>query len=396
MGLRSLLLGSKFLFILILAKICNIRVVGIYGILQATAIIFSFVIGAELHTEVARRISGSNSFKKILSQHISWVFLIGVLFAPLVIVGLIQLKVVEQLNYFIYFLILLGEALSLEVGRYLLTLFRPIASNILQFIRGGIWIPAALSGIYFYDADPVGIILIFWCIGLWIAIIYGLVTLGSERPTLLLPNFKWLVITGKKSFYNYLISLVNQVQSYGDRYVVGYFFGDAILGAYLFYLNIAASIQIFSQTGSIGVITPHILISAREMNFVKFKYYLRKMLNDSIVIIMGVSLLLYVVSNYLIVGYKDIGITQYQYLLPWMMVLYSFLSVAQIAQIGLYALRMDRKNLLTNIALSLVLFGGYFIFLPYLGIIGVLISGLVVSVLSMGYKWRLLRIMTPS
>ena len=152
-------------------------------------------------------------------------------------------------------------------------------------IRGVAWIPIFIIWMEVaYKEFSFNSMLIFWISSLFCALLYGLYNLKdlNIRPSLL--KLSWLTNSIKSALNNYWIAILNQFQAYGDRFIIGLLLDIRILGFYLIYLNLASSIQIFAQTGAIGIKTPQLIIDARETDKNKFKKNLTRMLMECIVI----------------------------------------------------------------------------------------------------------------
>ena len=176
------------------------------------------------------------------------------------------------------------EIILQEIGRYLLIIFKPIAANIFEMIRGVAWIPIFIIWMEVaYKEFSFNSMLI---LDKFIILRFALWSIQFEdlniRPSLL--KLSWLTNSIKSALNNYWIAILNQFQAYGDRFIIGLLLDIRILGFYLIYLNLASSIQIFAQTGAIGIKTPQLIIDARETDKNKFKKNLTRMLMECIVI----------------------------------------------------------------------------------------------------------------
>ena len=274
LSIRSIVLVTKFIFIFYLAKITSPENIGAFGLLQASSIIFTFIAGFQINTYISRRIAGreANIQGLEISQHLTWAFILGLIFSP--IGGYILLYIIQDptISITLVMVVFAFEIILQEIGRYLLIIFKPIAANIFEMIRGVAWIPIFIIWMEVaYKEFSFNSMLIFWISSLFCALLYGLYNLKdlNIRPSLL--KLSWLTNSIKSALNNYWIAILNQFQAYGDRFIIGLLLDIRILGFYLIYLNLASSIQIFAQTGAIGIKTPQLIIDARETDKNKFK-----------------------------------------------------------------------------------------------------------------------------
>ena len=389
LSIRSIVLVTKFIFIFYLAKITSPENIGAFGLLQASSIIFTFIAGFQINTYISRRIAGreANIQGLEISQHLTWAFILGLIFSP--IGGYILLYIIQDptISITLVMVVFAFEIILQEIGRYLLIIFKPIAANIFEMIRGVAWIPIFIIWMEVaYKEFSFNSMLIFWISSLFCALLYGLYNLKdlNIRPSLL--KLSWLTNSIKSALNNYWIAILNQFQAYGDRFIIGLLLDIRILGFYLIYLNLASSIQIFAQTGAIGIKTPQLIIDARETDKNKFKKNLTRMLMECIVIgaLLTLFLNLFIESflNYLNPEYLDYK----NFLLP-LCLAYISLVFSQVAQVGLYALKKDIKILKINLFFVFLYLISLIYFTSEYGANGAIISLIFLGTLSGIVKW---------
>lgn len=387
--IRSIVLVTKFVFIFYLAKITSPENIGAFGLLQASSIIFTYVAGFQINTYISRKIAGNdfNIQGLEISQHLIWAFILGLVFAPIAMYMLLSVIGDTSISMILVMVVFILEIVLQEIGRYLLIIFKPISANIFEMIRGVAWIPIFIIWTVMTNMEfSFNSMLIFWISSLLCALYYGLYNLGDLKLRIPSLNVNWLKNSIRSSLNNYWIALLNQFQAYGDRFIIALLLDVRILGFYLIYLNLASSIQIFAQTGAIGIKMPQLIIDARKTKKDEFKKTLKTILIESAVI--GILLTIFLnLSLDMFLTYVNSEYLEYKnFLLPLCLV-YITLVVSQVGQVGLYSLKKDIQILRINIVFMFL----YLISLIYLvseyGANGAILSLLFLGILSSIAKW---------
>lgn len=145
--LTALLLGGKFLFVVALAKWTSPATVGVYALIMTIATLLVCLIGLELHSYTTREIvscddRGEQAYH--LQSHFRIVLLMYGLSLPFAFSIFVWTGIGGHFSFALFALVLLGEALCQELGRYLIILSKLIASRFLQLLRSAMWMPAAV------------------------------------------------------------------------------------------------------------------------------------------------------------------------------------------------------------------------------------------------------------
>ncbi len=357
-SLRVLLLGSKFIFMLALARTTSPATIGVYTLTVTVVTILIYVIGAEVHTYTTREIIGSgcrNEKAQHIQNHICFVLTGFLLCLPVAWVTLIWLKIFEQLTFTLFALVLLGEVLCQEFGRYLIAMSQPVSSNVLQLLRGAAWMPFAVWLLYSSDWDAVDVVLAMWSIGCIIAIIFGIYRLRSCFCKRFSFSMSWLKHAVNNSSRYFIVVLLVQVQTFADRFIIQYNMGEHSVGLFAFYQSFANTIQGFVLTGVISILMPRLLAAVKNNSLQEVRNISQRMLKASLGVAAFVSaaLLLGMPSLLKLVGRESYGVIFN--LFPWLL-LGNILTIAgQIPHLQLYAQRSDA--LLMRISMILVPLG---------------------------------------
>ena len=380
-SLRAALILLKFLFIVLYTKFSSVENVGVYALLVSSLTIVVFIFGAELHSSACRDVVIEKEPSKknmIFSTHS---FFACVSFISLVLIYFV-LSYVGYLNHFywlglpVVFLCFL-ELYSQEVGRYLLMTGQPIASNVIQLIKGGLWVIPVL---YLMSKSPedqhLNFVINGWLIAVLIATLIGLVCLRKELKFTANIDLAWLFSALKRARVYWVVAILAQFQMYSDRFILNYFSGAYEVGVLSVFQNFTNVIQTFVQVGVIGIFLPKLISAYHEKELSSYIQSIKSLMTQSAIIIIAIALaLLLSIKTVLALIDKQV----YFELLDvfYLQIISSvLLTLSLLPHIVLYSMKAD--NVLFKIALLSLPF--YLISLALLvnlyGIYGVVISAI--------------------
>lgn len=372
--LRGLLLAGKFLFMIALAKWTTPSTVGIYALILAVVTALIYLIGAELHSYTTREVVACETREeqaRHLQGHFCVLLVFYLLSLPIAWATLDWIDISGRFEFGLFALVLLGEALCQELGRYLIVLSRPVASNFLQLLRGAAWMPAAI--LIFgraSEADAINIVLTNWALGCAAAAAFGLWHVRHLLWRLQPVTMEWFLQAIGSARHYFVVALLAQTQSYADRFIVQYHWGEAQVGLLAFYQSFANTLLGFVQTGVIAILLPRLLQAVEQRNESSATSIQRRMTQAAIGVALAGSLALAIGVPFVL---KGLGKPEYQALLPlfyWLLVGNIFMVAALVPHFRLYAQRQDA--LLMHIAVIIVPLGvlANLVAVPWFGLDG--------------------------
>lgn len=294
--LRALLLVGKFLFMVALAKWTAPATVGVYALVLTVATVLVYLIGVELHSYTTREVVACEDLGEQachLQSHFRIVLLMYALSLPIAYGIFVWTGIAGHFSFALFVLVLLGEALCQELGRYLIVLSKPVASNVLQLVRSAAWMPVAVVLIARFPAGPsapIDTILVCWATGTAIAIAFGL----WHVRALLWPLQPFSADWGRRAFgsarHYFAVALLTQVQSYADRFIVQFHLGEAQVGLLSFYQSFANTLLTFVQTGVVAILLPRLLHAVRHSDMAAAGFTRRRMWQGSVGLALVISL----------------------------------------------------------------------------------------------------------
>lgn len=181
--LRGLTLFAKFIVVFLFARFLNEMELGEYSLIVSFITINIYIIGFEYYTNVTRlyiRFSKIKLKSKLLLNqlyfHVFMFFLSSIILWVIVEIDIIDKK------YFIYLWILLFfEFVSQEIARILINISKSILSNLVVFIKNGLWVYLIIP-VFLISPDILNVrsILIFWIIHSFLSVLIGLIFIRKQ------------------------------------------------------------------------------------------------------------------------------------------------------------------------------------------------------------------------
>lgn len=372
-ALRVLLLGGKFFLTLALARLTTPETVGLYALIVTVITILLYAIGAELHTYTTREFAVREDDverSRHFQNHTQFVLAGFVVCLPIAWIVLKSLNISEKFPFGLFALVLIGETLSQELGRYLLSLSRAVASNFLQVLRGAAWIPFAIWALYAERWPAINVVLTAWGAGSMLAVLFGIWHLRHLVRTKHSFTLGWLSQAVSSARHYFAVVLLTQAQTYADRFVIQHYLGISQVGLFSFYQSFANIVQGFVQTGIISILLPRLILAIGRNDSTGARHISTTMLKKSLLLAIAISVAMSLVmpSVLTLVHHEEYG-TVYG-IFPWLLLGNVLLIAGQVPHLVLYASRKDA--LLLRIALFTVPAGiaANIIFVPFFGLAG--------------------------
>lgn len=353
--LRGLMLAGKFLFMLALARYTSPATVGVYALVVTVVTMLVYLVGAELHAYTTREVVNPEKGPERdlhIQNHGRFVLVGCLLSLPLAWLVLEWLNIRQQVSMVLLTLVLFGEVLCQELGRYLLVLGRPVASNLLQLLRGAAWMPVAIVLLGHGSLPAVDIVLVSWGGGCALAVLFGLWHMRAflHKPRAL--TWSWLRTAFSSSRHYFAVALLTHVQAYADRFIVQLYLGESQVGLLAFYQSFANTVQTFVQTGVVSILMPRLLLATQRHDWSGAHSIGRRMLFTSLAVAGAISVALLVGMPVVL---NMVGHPEYEPLLglfPWLLLGNLLVVAGLIPHLRLYALHRD--SLLMRIFLFVV------------------------------------------
>tara|TARA_R110002111_G_scaffold135455_4_gene201489 strand:- start:169 stop:927 length:759 start_codon:yes stop_codon:yes gene_type:complete len=235
-------------------------------------------------------------------------------------------------------------------------------------------------------------LLVFWIIGVGLAIIIGVRPLLSLdwRLSTIRPDWKWV----KRGVWVALPLLLSTIAARAlftfDRYAFEAFNGLALLGAYSVYMSIAAAMLAFMESGVFMFFYPKMIKAYKNKDSAGFSSAYKALVKQSFIwmslLLIIMAIVVPIIFSLLHESIYSENITLFYGILVAMVI---FL-IGYIYQYALYTTSRDKIIIFANItgfivaAILVLIFGHYY---PYWSVTGAMIFGCVISSLIKYGKW---------
>jgi O-antigen/teichoic acid export membrane protein len=393
MTVRLATLAARFLLSIYLAKFLSLSAVGEFGLVQGVAGVVPPLTGLGLNYFVNREIVGKPPLQvgKMLRDRLA----VNIALCLLLIVGAWRFEgrgLLHGSAFWVVAGVLLLETISFELCLALISLRRPITSNVLLFVRSALWVaPVILFGFFWRSARTLDWVYAFWFLGQCAAFVLTLVVLRdwpigtiAKSPV----DFQWMSRTARKAGLIYVNDLGIAGQVYADRYVIDHYLGAAPVGAYTLCFTLANAVLVLASSGVIQPSLPELVASPAEKWLGRFGKMVFSTCGAGIVLGIGVSM-----TAMLLLPVLGFGVfREHAPLLLGMMAGILLKLVSDAVNYGLYSRGHDRALATINILGLFTAVAATALCIRFFGLVGVCVSMVVTPLVTLSARlWALRR-----
>jgi len=280
--LRGLTLSSKLVLLLFIARYLSTEELGVFGLMSVTIAISLYFLGMDFYIYNTREILAHKEGECVPLIRDQLVFhgLTYIIVLPLLLVvfagGLISWKYIGW-----FYLLLVLEHLSQEASRLLITLSRSSMANVVLFFRSGAWVYVAVAaGLFLDNARGLPIIWAGWVIGILASLgltAYALRGMAWQKVKRISIDWGWIKNGTRISLPFFCATVAMMGIQYADRYFLQHYYGEAIVGIYTFFAQIANAVQIFVFTGIIMILYPKIVAASQQGKLSEYRDLMQKL-----------------------------------------------------------------------------------------------------------------------
>ncbi len=267
--LRLATLGSRFLLVLVLARLLDTAELGVYGLFSASLSLGMFFLGFEFHVFSARellRLPESERPALIRDQFVlhGIAYVVG---APLFLLFFVSGALPWKHAPWLYVLVVLEHALQ-EIFRFLVVLSRPLQASTVSFLRSGAWVYGVIGVMAIRpDLRRLDVVWAGWLGGVVMALFAGWRCMR---------HLAWNEVRGRPIDFRRLhrglsiscrfliASLSDRGMYFFDRYLLQCFWGNEAVGVYTFFTNITSAIQTALEAGVTQIFLPKLIASGAQ------------------------------------------------------------------------------------------------------------------------------------
>jgi len=358
MGIRAISMLSRFILVMILAKLLPASELGTYGLLVAAISFAVLFVGFDYYTYSNRELLSVDNDRWseiILNQLYAYI--------PLYLVAIPFSFILNGYGflpkqYFTWFLTLFViEHISIEQNRLLNTMQKQLSASFVLFLRSGIWIIFMLPLLIYVDGyKNLETVLYAWVIGGICSILYGIwvIKKSIKNWTLITPSYSWIIKGYKVGVLFILGTLSFRLISTGDKFLLEQMSNINIVGVYVFYSSLTVGATAFIHAGVIVFSTPKIITAYHKKDKLLFKRLMNQFFKE-----LSFSIILMILGLYFFMPYVVTWIGKSEYFEHYE-AFYIILITASLTLIGshpgtyLYAARRDKYIVWSNVSVLIV------------------------------------------
>jgi len=353
-GLRSLTLGIRFLFIFFLARYLDPASLGYYGLFTATVGYCLYFVGLDFYVYVTREIlkAPEGIRGQLLKAQAA---LSGLLILAVFLIAVLLLPRAGWPGHLVWWFmpILLFEYLNQEIYRLLIVLSKQITASLLLFMRQGSWalaIIALMAGIP--ESRDIDTVMALWCAAGGMTAALGIWTIVRLRFGGWHMSVDWGWV--KRGINISLAFLVATVALRGiqtiDRYWLEALGGIETVGAYVLFFGMASALMTFLDAGVFAFGYPALIRHHHAGEHDEARALSRRMLAQTIAVSSGFAVISWLVLPYLL---DWIGNPIYRdriYFYPWLLLAMVLNALGMVPHYTLYAKGHDRPIIYSHLA----------------------------------------------
>ncbi len=263
MKIRMVSLGIKFVLTLYIARFMGFDTLGGYGLVSAASIVAPAFLGLALMTVISRR-AITQTYEEItesLGYYVRFMAICyGLVFAASFYVdfALAQHFLIPTVIAVVFL-----EHINNDFYTLFLNLSKPVAANMLQFVRTAGWMIPFMGGSYFFpDYRTHEVLLLSW-VGGGILTLAGYVWLMRAWPWQAVnarrPLFLWLKDEFKLSKTVYATGCLSAASQYLNQFFITTFLGLELNGVYVYFTQVTAAATNLIHTGLIQLARPKLV-----------------------------------------------------------------------------------------------------------------------------------------
>ncbi len=393
-------LALKLILTLYMGKYLGLSEMGTYGLVAAAVTILISMIGFRFDYAVTREIVDipeDDLVSKMRDQAIFY----SLNYALLIIFGLVLVlnpffSLDREFVLFVVALSILENFAAITAGN-LVSLKKPIFSNLLFFTRSALWVvPLVILGLLKPEYRNAETVFCFWLGGIVVSLIG---TFIHWRPLPWQKNlgnpvrWNWIVSGLKKSIPVWIGAVSASAASNLDRFVVEHFLNRDFVGIASFYGSFVVAIASLLTSGIFAFGYPHLITLHRNGEAAAFMAAARKMglhaMFSAGVMAIGMGVVIPVMGNML--GRPEFSEQKY---VLWLLLLGAWLKAAtEHLYYVLYARHQDREIWIGSFIILIPALGFNLLLVPLVGFIGIGFSAVLSSLVLCA--WRIYSVKKP-
>lgn len=278
-GLRGLTLVSKLLLVIVLARFFPPEDLGVYGLMVSSVAIAIFLLGLEYHYFTIRALIARRPGRQaaILRDQAVLYVLVTAVTLPLVAIAfsLGTWTPVPKSVLVWFFVLVLVELAAQEAGIALIALSRPLAANLVLFVRSGFWVyPIVALAIWNPGDRAIQSVFLAWLVGGIASLVVAAWWLkGLGWRAALRESVDWAGMrSGLRTAAPFVVTTgASMGLLFLDRFIIEAFKGLGPVGIYTFFAGITTALHTLVNTGVSLIRMPRLVKAYQDADEPRFR-----------------------------------------------------------------------------------------------------------------------------
>lgn len=360
LGLRAVSIGTRFLFIILLAKFLEPAELGVYGLVVATISFGVIVLGFDFYTHSHREIlsSPTKMWGDILLNHIIATGILYIFLFPLSYL-LFYFELLPATLAWVILPLLLVEHWAQEIYRLLIVLHKPIVATVILFVRLALWCWVSLL-LFWVSPSFQNVVtpLVLWlCMSLF-SVIFGLLTIRKIidfKPALRV-DWRWILKGFKIGSLFFMGSISFKLLFTADKFLFEALANKDLLGSYVLFASLALLIASFMESAVFSFLYPKVVRAWKQSNLVLYRKLMLELSISVLIVSVVLGIAIYFITPYILMFIGKGVYLENIDLLGWLILAATLQVLSMIPHYGLYADNKDKSIVACHIA-SIVIFG---------------------------------------
>jgi O-antigen/teichoic acid export membrane protein len=354
--------------VIVLARFFPPEELGLYGLMVSAVAIATFLLGLEYHYFTMRAVIGRPPASQVAvmrDQAVLYTVVASVALPLLALLMWTDRWAPVPKSALAWFLVLVVvELAAQEAGIALIALARPLAANLVLFVRSGAWVYPVIA-LAIFGVREIGYVFLAWLAGALASLAVAAWSLrGMGWRAALTEPINWSAMrAGLRVAAPFVVTTgASMGLLFLDRFIIAAYSGLGPVGVYTFFAGITTALHTLVNTGISLVRMPMLVEAAQDADEGRFRSELATMARITIV---STLLLALVIAAGIVPLLQVVGKAVYQENLVSFFLLLAAAMIRCVADLPLYALYAKHRDLpllavnvtafLVNVVLNVVL-----------------------------------------
>ena len=280
--LRIATMASKLLLVVYIGRYLTVSDMAVYGLVTTSVSMAVTLLGLEFYAFSTREIlAATPSGRAVMLRDQLAFYAVGYLLLLPLGLPLFYTGVLPWSLAWAFYALAILEHLAQEVARLFNTLFRPVLSTVLFFVRSAAWGYAVIAvGLLQPSWNTVGHVLAAWIVGVGLSLLMAareLWRLDWSQARRARVDWAW-VRRGLLIAAPFMVSALSyRVIELANRYIIHFMLTDIDVGVYSFYGGLANMIPAVVGAGITAILVPRIIDAWQAGRLDDYRHYFKTM-----------------------------------------------------------------------------------------------------------------------